>query len=295
MQKLATHFTPTRPSRRGQHDQPAQSVGTIEAMRVPLFHIDAFTCRPFSGNPAAVCLLDRWLDDESLRKVAAENNLSETAFLVSRSDGYDLRWFTPRGEVRLCGHATLASAFVVLSLLKPELDTVRFETRLSGTLTMRKDGEMFSMDFPAMYAKACADPPGLLVSALGSGLHPAEVLEVNDTYILTYDRERAILEMQPDFARLEQLHPFTVAVTAPGEKADFVSRYFKPSYGMPEDPVTGSVHCALAPYWSERLGKLQLHARQLSERGGELWCEVAGSRVILKGNAALTLQGTLFL
>jgi PhzF family phenazine biosynthesis protein len=264
-------------------------------MRVPLFHVDAFTSRPFSGNPAAVCLLNGWLDDELLRKVAAENNLSETAFLVSRADGYDLRWFTPRSEVRLCGHATLASAFVVLCLLKPELDTVRFETRLSGTLTVRKDGEMFSMDFPAMHAKACAEPPDLLIKALGPGPQPTGVLEVNDTYIVTYDRESAIQGMQPDFARLEQLHPYTVAVTAPGEKLDFVSRYFKPSYGMPEDPVTGSVHCALAPYWSERLGKLQLRARQLSQRGGELWCEVARSRVSLKGNAVLTLQGTLFL
>ncbi len=214
-------------------------------MRVPLFHVDAFTCRAFSGNPAAVCLLDGWLDDESLRKVAAENNLSETAFLVSRSDGYDLRWFTPLREVKLCGHATLASAFVVLCLLRPELDTVRFETRLSGALTVRKDGEMFCMDFPAMHAKVCADPPNLLISALGSGPQPTAVLEVNDTYILIYNRESSIQEMQPDFARLEQLHPFAVAVTAPGDKVDFVSRYFKPSYGMPEDPVTGSVHCAL--------------------------------------------------
>ena len=264
-------------------------------MRIPLFHADAFTCRPFSGNPAAICLLDRWLDDELLRKVAAENNLSETAFLVAGRDGYDLRWFTPRSEVRLCGHATLASAFVVLCLLRPELGTVRFETRLSGTLTVRKDGEMFSMDFPAMHAQACAEPPNLLISALGTGAQPTGILEVNDTYIVTYDRESAIHAMQPDFARLEQLHPFTVAVTAPGDEVDFVSRYFKPSYGMPEDPVTGSVHCALAPFWSGRLGKLQLHAQQLSQRGGELWCEVAGGRVILKGNAVLTLQGTLLL
>jgi len=289
--KLATQFASARPSQGDQCNQ----VNIIKVMRVPLFHVDAFTCRAFSGNPAAVCLLDGWLDDESLRKVAAENNLSETAFLVSRSDGYDLRWFTPLREVKLCGHATLASAFVVLCLLRPELDTVRFETRLSGALTVRKDGEMFCMDFPAMHAKVCADPPNLLVSALGSGPQPTGVLEVNDTYILIYNRESSIQEMQPDFARLEQLHPFTAAITAPGDKVDFVSRYFKPSYGMPEDPVTGSVHCALAPYWSERLGKLQLHARQLSQRGGEMWCEVAGSRVILKGNAVLTLQGTLFL
>jgi len=269
-------------------------------MRVPLFHVDAFIGRAFTGNPAAVCLLDAWLDDESLRKVAAENNLSETAFLVPRPDlpgagHFDLRWFTPRREVKLCGHATLASAFVVLSLLEPKLDTARFETRFSGTITIHKEGGMFSMDFPAFLPRSCASPPDILISALGPGPHPSRILEANDTYILIYDHESAIKNMQPDFSRLELLHPSTVAVTAPGLEADFVSRYFKPSYGMPEDPVTGSVHCALAPYWSERLGKLNLHARQLSERGGELWCELAGSRVVLKGHAVLTLQGTLVL
>jgi len=266
-------------------------------MRMPLFHVDAFASQPFTGNPAAVCPLDWWLDDELLRQVAAENNLSETAFFVPRhghhDDHYDLRWFTPRGEVKLCGHATLASAYVVLSVLKPGLDTVRFETRSSGTLTVRKDQEIFSMDFPAMTAKICASPPDALIRALGPGPTPSHVLEVNETFIAVYEHESAIQNMRPDFARLEQLHPYVVSVTAPGETADFVSRYFKPSYGMPEDPVTGSVHCALAPYWADRLGKSQLHARQLSERGGELWCETAEARVILKGHAVLTLRGSL--
>ncbi len=270
-------------------------------MRIPLFHVDAFTNQPFAGNPAAVCPLDCWLDDDKLRKVATENNLSETAFFVPRqgdshgrhSSQYDLRWFTPRGEVKLCGHATLASAYVIFSLLQPALDTVLFETRHSGTLTVHKQGEIFSMDFPAMFAEPCANPPDGLLHALGSEARPSTILEVNQTYIAIYERESNIREMRPDFALLEQLHPYVVSATAPGDNVDFVSRYFKPSYGMPEDPVTGSVHCALAPYWASRLGKLQLHARQLSERGGELWCEVAGSRVILKGHVVLTLQGSL--
>jgi len=267
-------------------------------MRIPIFHVDAFTSRPFSGNPAAVCPLQGWLDDGLLHKVAAENNLSETAFFVPTADhgghSYDLRWFTPRCEVALCGHATLASAYVVLNLLQPSLDSVRFETRHSGPLTVRKHGEIFSMDFPAFTkTKACADPPDALLCGLGSKLPPSQVLAVSDTYIAVYETERAIQDLRPNFALLEQLHPFAVSVTAPGEDADFVSRYFAPSYGIPEDPVTGSAHCALTPCWAQRLGKTQLHARQVSDRGGELWCEMAGQRVILKGRAVLTLKGTL--
>jgi PhzF family phenazine biosynthesis protein len=265
-------------------------------MRIPLFHVNAFiNQRPFSGNPAAVCPLQGWLDDGLMRKVAAENNLSETAFFVSVGDRYDLRWSTARGEVKLCGHATLASAYMVLTRLEPKLDSVRFETRHSGLLVVRKDGDLLSMDFPALFPEACGNLPATLISALGPGPLPSKVLEVNDTYIAVYEDESTIQTMQPDFARLEQLHPFAVSVTAPGREVDFVSRYFKPSYGMPEDPATGSVHCALTPYWADRLGKSQLHARQLSERGGELWCEGKGSRVLLKGNAVLTLQGTLII
>ncbi len=266
-------------------------------MRIPLFHVDAFTDQPFRGNPAAVCPLQEWLDDELLLKVAAENNLSETAFFVPRGEPgvkhYDLRWFTPRCEVRLCGHATLASAHVILNLLQAGLQTVRFETRLSGALTVSKEGEKLAMDFPAMFAKACTYSPEALNQGLGTASHPSNLLEANDTYIAVYENQAAIQNIRPDFARLEQLHPFVVAVTAPGEESDFVSRYFAPSYGILEDPVTGSSHCALTPYWTERLGKTQLYARQLSERGGELWCEMAGDRVIIKGNAVLTLRGTL--
>ena len=262
-------------------------------MRIPLFHLNAFTNRPFSGNPAAVCPLQEWLDDGWLQKVAAENNLSETAFFVPGRDHYDLRWFTPTCEVGLCGHATLASAYVLLKLLQPGLDEIRFETRLSGALTVRQDGDIFSMDFPAMVGKTCANPPEALIQGLGPGTHPSSLLEANDTYVAVYETQGVIQDIRPDFRALEQLHPYAVSITAPGNEADFVSRYFAPSYGIPEDPVTGSAHGTLTPYWAERLGKTQLFARQVSERGGELWCEMAGKRVIIKGNAVLTLQGTL--
>lgn len=288
---------------RAYHRPKQQSIGaadsriprtiTIEAMYIPVFHVDAFTHELFRGNPAAVCPLQAWLDDQTLRKVAAENNLSETAFFVPGTGRYDLRWFTPRGEVRLCGHATLGAAYVVLNVLEPRLDTVQFETRYSGTLTVRKDGDLLSMDFPALFATHPKAIPKNLAQALGAEAPPSQVLEVNDIYIVIFEDESTIQNLRPDFSLLERLHPAVVAVTAPGKKVDFVSRYFKPSYGMPEDPVTGSAHCALTPYWSQRLGKSKLHARQLSQRGGELWCEMAGERVILKGSAVLAMRGTL--
>ena len=266
---------------------------SIKKMQIPLFHVDAFTGKSFSGNPAAVCILNAWLDDETLRKVAAENNLSATAFLVRKDTDYELRWFTPRCEVRLCGHATLASAHVLFSVLQPGLETVRFLLRFAGDVTVKKDGEFLSMDFPSLYPKPCAKvPPGLNL-ALGLRTPPLEVMEVNDILIGVFDSADEIRNIAPDFALLEQLHPYAVAVTSPGEDVDFVSRYFAPSYGVPEDHVTGSAHCALTPYWAKRLKKSLLHARQLSERGGELLCETVGERVVLKGKAVLTLTGTL--
>lgn len=262
-------------------------------MRIPLFHVNAFTDQPFTGNPAAVCPLSVWLDDRTLRKVAAENNLSATAFLVAHEGGYKLRWFTPRCELRLCGHATLASGLVVLDLLDPAREKVCFQTRSRGPLTIHKAGNLFSMDFPVISPEPSAKPSDGLFRALGTGPPPSEVLEANDTYFVVYESESVIRKLRPDFTELEKLHPFVVSVTAPGENADFVSRYFAPSYGVPEDPVTGSAHCALTPYWTKRLGKVQLHARQVSERGGELWCEMMGNRVILQGRAVCTLQGSL--
>jgi predicted PhzF superfamily epimerase YddE/YHI9 len=267
-------------------------------MRIQRFQVDAFTRQPFAGNPAAVCPLSRWLDDAMLRKVAAENNLPATAFFVPQSEvpqvgHYDIRWFTPQSEIKLCGHATLASAFVVLELLQPKSEAVRFQTRFSGELTVVSEGELLAMDFPAIVPKPCPKIPDGLLRALGPGAVPSEVLEANETYIAVYDSESAVRSGRPDPAQLRVLHPYAVALTAPGDEVDFVSRYFAPSYGVPEDPVTGSIHCALTPYWAARLNKTSLHARQLSNRGGELWCELSGDRVTLKGAAVLTLEGWL--
>lgn len=265
----------------------------IDPMPIPLFHIDAFIGHPFRGNPAAVCLLDSWLDEGQLCKVAAENNLSATAFLVRRNSKHELRWFTPRCEVKLCGHATLATAHVLLNLQTPKLDSVTFETKFRGTLTVRRDGQLLAMNFPAIPTKPCVYAPSGLAEALELQSEPAHVLEGDNAYILVVEGTERVRNLRPNFALLEALHPFVAVVTSRDTDADFVSRYFAPSYGIPEDPVTGSAHCALGPYWAKRLGKSCLHARQLSERGGELWCEVAGDRVLLKGRCALTMQGSL--
>jgi predicted PhzF superfamily epimerase YddE/YHI9 len=262
-------------------------------MPLPIFYVDAFTSKAFAGNPAAVCPLAGWLDDEWLRAVAAENNFSETAFIVPRGNGYELRWFTPRCEVKLCGHATLAAGFMVLEFLQPALHAVSFETRFSGSLSVSRDGNLFAMDFPALIPWACTDPPAALVEGLGKT--PAQVVQIDDNYFAVYEREEEVQSIRPDFGILEKVHPAGVAITAPGHDADFVSRYFAPSYGVPEDPVTGSTHCSLAPYWAQRLGKTRLHARQVSERGGELWCEVQATRVLIKGSAVLTMRGELLI
>ena len=263
-------------------------------MSLPIFHVDAFTDQPFKGNPAAVCPLKAWLDDKLLLAVAAENNLSETAFFVPEGEQFRLRWFTPRYEANLCGHATLASAFVLLTILEPQRELVRFATR-SGILTVRREQELLSMDFPALPPWPCPSPPPELIEGLGAQSQRVSVLQIKDNYFVVYESEDDVRRVSPNLRLLEKLHPAGVAVTAPGTHSDFVSRYFAPSYGIPEDPVTGSTHCSLAPYWGQRLGKTSLHARQVSERGGEMWCEVAGEQVLLKGNAVLTMQGSLFI
>ena len=262
-------------------------------MPLPVFHVDAFTDKAFTGNPAAVCPLTKWLDDGCLRLVAAENNLSETAYFVPHGDYYELRWFTPRCEVKLCGHATLASAWVIMQLLSPGLNSVRFETRFSGALAVCREGDLLAMDFPALAPWDCANPPQELIEGLGRS--PAAVTQIEDNYFAVYASQDDVTTIRPDFDLLEKLHPAGVAITAPGKDADFVSRYFAPSYGIPEDPVTGSTHCSLAPYWAKRLGKTRLHARQTSARGGQLWCEVKGERVIIKGKAVLILRGELLI
>jgi len=266
-------------------------------MRIPLFQVDAFTDRPFAGNPAAVCVLDSWLDDWRLQAVASENNLSATAFLV-KSGGdmdYELRWFTRVCEIQLCGHATLAAAHVVLQEIAPELAFVRFATRRSGSLKVRKDGTYLAMDFPALESKDCTHYPEQLLQALNAKYAPMKVLEGNQTYIAVYGDEDSVRHLLPDLREIGELHPYVVAVTAPGTEVDFVSRYFAPSYGVPEDPVTGSLHCVLTPYWAKRFSREHLRARQRSERGGDIYCEMAGERVILKGQAVLVKKADLII
>ncbi len=257
-------------------------------MKIPLFQVDAFTSRLFAGNPAAVCPLEEWLPDGQMQAIAAENNLSETAFFVRRGERFQLRWMTPAVEVDLCGHATLASAFVIFNYLEPSREAVAFDTK-SGELVVRKEGGRLAMDFPALPPEPCR-PHARLIDALGT--QPSQVLASRD-YLVIYHSEDEVRTLQPDLGLLATLDRFAVIVTAPGRDADFVSRFFAPAAGIAEDPVTGSAHCTLVPYWAGRLRKRSLHARQISARGGELWCEDLGERVKLSGHAVLYLRGEI--
>jgi PhzF family phenazine biosynthesis protein len=256
-------------------------------LKIPVYQVDAFASRVFSGNPAAICPLEAWLPDEQMQAIAAENNLSETAFFVRNHDGYRLRWFTPRVEVDLCGHATLASAFVILTRLAPG-KSVRFETK-SGLLVVTRDGDLFSLDFPARPPGECTVHPDLR-AALGG--QPEAILAARD-YLVVYGSEDEVRGLEPNMEMLTRLDRFAVIVTAAGKDVDFVSRFFAPAKGVPEDPVTGSAHCTLIPYWAQRLAKKKLHAYQVSPRGGELWCEDRGERVTMSGKAVQFLEGTI--
>lgn len=259
-------------------------------MKLSLFQIDAFTDSVFAGNPAAICPLEAWLSDQQMQAIAAENNLSETAFLVPDGDVFGLRWFTPTCEVDLCGHATLASAHLLLNRLEPTRSAVTFETR-SGRLTVAREGDRLAMDFPAKPA-AEVEPDAGLIEAVGG--KPEKVLAA-DNYLMVYASAAEVRGLRPRMVDLAAFGPRGVIATAAGEDCDFVSRFFAPAHGIPEDPVTGSAHCTLIPYWSARLGKADLHARQISRRGGELFCRDEGSRVSIAGRAVLYLEGTIFL
>ena len=263
------------------------------AQKLRYFVVDAFGSQVFQGNPAGVCPLEAWLPDDLLQAIAAENNLSETAFFVPDGAGYHLRWFTPAQEVPLCGHATLAAGHTILTRLRPELDEVGFQT-LSGPLRVRRDGDWFELDLPSYTLVRVDSPPAAL--AEGLGIEVREVFEVkgkDPNYYVIVDDEATVRGLRPRFDVLATLHPQAVAVSAPGRKADFVSRYFAPGFGIPEDPVTGSTHAALTPYWAECLGRTTLSAAQLSRRGGELRCRVVGDRVRVAGRAAPYLEGTI--
>lgn len=265
----------------------------MSALKIPMYQVDAFAGKVFSGNPAAICPLETWLPDAQMQAIAAENNLAETAFFVRNGSGYKLRWFTPGVEVDLCGHATLATASVILNDLTPGEGSVSFETK-SGTLTVTRDGDLYVMDFPARPPQPCADACAGLIPALGG--KPEAVLAARD-YFVVYSSEEELRALKPDMQGLMTVDRFAVIATAPGASSgfDFVSRFFAPAKGVPEDPVTGSSHCSLIPYWSKRLGKKKLHAYQASPRGGELWCEDRGERVSMSGKAVRFFEGTIFL
>jgi len=266
-------------------------------MRLPLFQIDAFAERVFQGNPAAVCPLEAWLPEALMQAIAAENNLSETAFCVPEGEGYGLRWFTPLKEVDLCGHATLASAFVIFHHLGQPGERITFDSRSGPLHVARRADGLLELDFPARPAQpvAAADlPPALLHSV---DRQPTAWLKVatHPYYLAVYPSQADVLAVRPDFARLAALGDTRLIVTAPGEGCDCASRFFAPGAGVPEDPVTGSAHCTIVPYWAARLGRTELHARQVSRRGGELFCTLAGDRVRLAGRSRLYLEGNLHL
>ena len=257
-------------------------------MRTPIFQLDAFTSRRFAGNPAAVMPLNAFLGDDVLQAIAAENNLAETAFLVPEGGDYRLRWFTPTTEVPLCGHATLASAAVVMERLEPGRRQVVFHSA-SGPLTVRRTATGYVMDFPARPSQPVPAPPGL---AAALGAVPAEVVVDAFNYLVLLASAREVRGLTPDIAAIARIDRSGVIVTAPGDESyDFVSRYFAPAKGIPEDPVTGGAHCALAPYWAARLGKTEFRAFQASKRGGEVVCRLAGNRVELEGSCVFYLEG----
>jgi PhzF family phenazine biosynthesis protein len=264
----------------------------IVFMTIPIYQADAFTNKVFGGNPAAVCPLQEWLGDDTMQQIARENNLAETAFFVKNAGAYKLRWFTPEYEIDLCGHATLATAHILFTELGFSGEEIKFETVKAGILTVKKDGDKYQMDFPSRPPIYIETPNGLLEAL--SEKQPVEVLRSRD-YFVVYESEDDIRDISPDMFALSKMDTVGIIVTAKGKKADFVSRFFAPGAGIPEDPVTGSAHCNLIPYWAEKLKKNKLHAYQLSEREGELWCEYHGGRVWMSGKAVTYMKGEIYL
>jgi len=259
-------------------------------MKQKLYQVDAFADRLFEGNPAAVCPLTEWLPDNKLQQIAMENNLSETAYFVDEGDAYRLRWFTPAAEVDLCGHATLASAHVLFEHLHYNKSEITFKSN-SGPLTVRKESGLLVMNFPISRGKE-VDPPEKLMEALGTDA--GNIFRAVD-YMVVLDNEEQVRSLDPNFFLLNRIETRGIIVTAPGGEHDFVSRFFAPALGINEDPVTGSAHTMLAPYWSERMGKEQLKARQVSDRGGTVYCRMLGDRVEISGKAATYLEGEITL
>ncbi len=260
-------------------------------MDLTLYQVDAFTDHVFGGNPAAVCPLESWLPDAVMQNIATENNLSETAFFVANGDDYDIRWFTPTDEIDLAGHPTLATAWVILERLEPARSAVSFHTKIGDTLIVTREGPRLAMDFPSR-PPAPSDHSEAIAEALGGT--PETVLAARDGFAV-YATEAEVAALKPNMHLLAQLDHLGIIATAPGDDADFVSRFFAPAAGVPEDPVTGSAHCTLIPYWAERLGKSDLFARQISARGGALWCRHRDDRVTIAGQCAPYMRGTVTL
>jgi PhzF family phenazine biosynthesis protein len=261
-------------------------------MKLNIYQVDAFAEKVFAGNPAAVIPLDDWLEDELMQKIAMENNLSETAFFVKNAgpvtEGYHLRWFTPEYEIDLCGHATLASAYVIKNFIEPHAAEINFTTQKAGLLKASAKGGIYTLDFPSRIPQPC-DVPDQLLKSLGVSA-VVEVLKSRDYFVVLPD-EDAVKNAEPDFSLMKELDTIGVIITAKGHEADVVSRCFYPGAGIPEDPVTGSAHCNIVPYWSEKLGKTKLFCKQLSQRGGDLYCELEGDRVLMSGRAVLFMKG----
>jgi PhzF family phenazine biosynthesis protein len=264
-------------------------------MTIPLFHVDAFADELFKGNPAAVCPLESWLTDNTMQAIAAENNLSETAFFVKHDDVYNLRWFTPVKEVNLCGHATLATAYVLFNSLGYTNEAIYFSTR-SGILAVRKDiSGLLTMDFPADIISDTVESDYFSVITSAMAIQSLGIYKGKTDYLIELSSEDEVKKVQPDFTLLKKVPARGIIITAKGDKADFVSRFFAPQAGINEDPVTGSAHTTLTPFWAKKLGKTKLTAHQLSARGGKLECLIRGDRVLISGQCKLYLAGEIYL
>jgi PhzF family phenazine biosynthesis protein len=259
-------------------------------MKLTIYQVDAFAEKVFQGNPAAVVPLEDWIEEDLMQKIAMENNLSETAFFVKTDTGYHIRWFTPEYEIDLCGHATLASAYIIKNFVEPHLAEINFTTQKAGTLKAMAKGGMYTLDFPSRMPKSCKVPDQLLKSL--NITTAVEVLKSRD-YFVVLPNEEAVRNTEPDFTLMKGLDAIGVIVTAKGQSSDVVSRCFYPGLGIQEDPVTGSAHCNIIPYWSDKLGKTKLFCKQLSPRGGNLHCELEGDRVLMSGNCVLFLEGEI--
>ena len=260
--------------------------------RIKIFQVDAFTNNLFSGTPAAVCLLDNWLSDEVMQLIALENNLSETAFLIKKKDKFFLRWFTPKVEIDLCGHATLASAHIIFSELQYTSDHIEFNIKSGDVLTVYRNDNLYTMNFPAYEPKIVEHNSEELYNAFG--VRPTLFLYCKYGLVV-FNNEEEIIKIAPNLSVIEKLSYDGIIVTAPGDNVDFVSRFFAPKFGIPEDPVTGGAHCELIPYWSKRLNKKNMIAKQLSKRGGVIYCSYLGDRVTIGGKATTYMQGELLM